>query len=825
MKACLTALYLCAVSCLFLAWAAEPKSVDGKAPGPRLDLTPVTNELENAQAEYRADARTNHIVLGLPLYTNAPFSEARLRAAALAGSGLAASMCSDSNSLDESFLLRLSATNGWMLAQLRLAKELEEQAVQSFEFRSTNGRLFKVTGPLGAAEAEFKAAVLRDYPGAVFVRATGRPKHELAADLASAKQWREAANKSLPVLRAKAATNDAEAMYGLGALYWTGTLVESNRTIGLDLLRRAAEKELAPAQYALASELASSNHRNFVEAAAWYQRAATQGLAKAQAALFVLNDEPQRWRHDLRFHAQARERVRWAYEFVSQPTKSWAAYNACKNIGEAFLQGQGVAQDSTTACLWFRRAIDLGVNSNGGLAEIELALCYFGGDGVPQSDEEGLRWSFAAKTNGYSGEFEGWVADGAIQAGDWRKAFKYMRKLAVKGDARAQANLGRMYSDGNGIEKDQAEAVKWWRKAADKDEDRAQFELGRAYFAGAGVDKDYAEAAKWYRKAANQDLPGAQNNLGFMYFEGKGVERDYGEAYAWLNLAARADRNSAANRDAVEGQMTPQQVAEAQKRTKELRTSIEARLKDAPLAFDPDKPYDRVPRTTGTGFFISEDGYFITNQHVAGEGAKVRLVTGAGSISAKVVKVDAFGGVLQAVVPSGVISAKVVKVDKANDLALLKAEGKFTALPVITSRGVRLGATAATVGFPNTGLQGFAPKLARGEIASLAGAQDDARHFQISAPIQPGNSGGALVDERGNVIGVVVAKLSQRAALATSGALAENVNYAVKSSYLLSFLESVPEVAPKLKEAHTKERKFEDVVKAVEQATVLVLVY
>ena len=91
--------------------------------------------------------------------------------------------------------------------------------------------------------------------------------------------------------------------------------------------------------------------------------------------------------------------------------------------------------------------------------------------------------------------------------------------------------------------------------------------------------------------------------------------------------------------------------------------------------------------------------------------------------------------------------------------------------------------------------------------------------------LQPGNSGGALVDERGNVIGVVVAKLSQKAALATSGALAENVNYAVKSSYLLSFLESVPEVAAKLKEAHTKERKFEDVVKSVEQATVLVLVY
>ncbi len=60
---------------------------------------------------------------------------------------------------------------------------------------------------------------------------------------------------------------------------------------------------------------------------------------------------------------------------------------------------------------------------------------------------------------------------------------------------------------------------------------------------------------------------------------------------------------------------------------------------------------------------------------------------------------------------------------------------------------------------------------------------DDARYFQISVPVQPGNSGGALVDERGNVVGVVSAKLSARAALAVSGMLPENVNYAVKSSF------------------------------------------
>ena len=136
-----------------------------------------------------------------------------------------------------------------------------------------------------------------------------------------------------------------------------------------------------------------------------------------------------------------------------------------------------------------------------------------------------------------------------------------------------------------------------------------------------------------------------------------------------------------------------------------------------------------------------------------------------------------------------------------------------------------LGGTVITVGFPNIDLQGFAPKLAKGEIAALSGASDDPRHFQVSVPVQPGNSGGALVDERGNVVGVVAAKLSARAALAVSGALPENVNYAIKSGLLLRFLESTPEVSANLKKPNTKEIKFEAVVNSAKQAAVLVLVY
>jgi S1-C subfamily serine protease len=213
-------------------------------------------------------------------------------------------------------------------------------------------------------------------------------------------------------------------------------------------------------------------------------------------------------------------------------------------------------------------------------------------------------------------------------------------------------------------------------------------------------------------------------------------------------------------------------------------------------------PFRSRPIGTGTGFFITEDGFLVTNEHVVKQAIHVRLLTAVGTIQAKIVTLDA-----------------------ANDLALLKAEGHFAPLPLVPSSSTRLGNTVATVGFPNIGLQGFAPKLAKGEVASLSGFVDDPRYFQISVPLQPGNSGGALVDERGNVIGVVAAKLNARMALLTSGMLPENVNYAVKSSLLLSFLESVPELAAKLKEPRTKDRKFEDVVQSAEKAAVLVLVY
>jgi S1-C subfamily serine protease len=312
------------------------------------------------------------------------------------------------------------------------------------------------------------------------------------------------------------------------------------------------------------------------------------------------------------------------------------------------------------------------------------------------------------------------------------------------------------------------------------------------------VTQDYAEAVKWFRKAAEQGDATAQFCLGVCYGNGRGVTQNDLQAYIWSSLAAaQGVKNAPENRDVFASRMSREEIIEGQRRA----GAFVPHKQTASSSFN-NSTSPEIPTATGTGFFITNDGYLISNYHVVKDAAKVRVVTSAGTLAAKVIQVDA-----------------------ANDLALLKADGRFAPLPIAASRKVQLGSTVATVGFPDPGLQGFSPKLAKGEIAALAGAGDDARYFQISVPVQPGNSGGALVDEHGNVVGIVSAKLSASAALASSGSLPENVNYAVKSSFLLSFLESVPDVANKIKDPSTKDEKFEDVVKDAQNATVLILVY
>ena len=331
----------------------------------------------------------------------------------------------------------------------------------------------------------------------------------------------------------------------------------------------------------------------------------------------------------------------------------------------------------------------------------------------------------------------------------------------------------------------------------------SQFMLGSYFDEGKGVPKDGATAAQWFRRAAEQGHWMAKYCLGCYYANGEGVPRDDVMAYKWWNLASAGGGAEVANKlDIISRRMTKEQIAEAQRLSREWKPSRAAPAKSENGSLADKTAVDAIPKIAGTGFLVTRSGYLVTNHHVVKGMSKVRVHT-----------------------EGGLLDAAVVQSDEMSDLALLKVDGNFDALPVVSSRKARLGATVGTVGFPNPSLQGLSPKLSKGDISSLSGIQDDVRQFQISVPVQPGNSGGALFDERGNVVGVVVAMLDQKAALESTGTLAQNVNYAVKSSYLLSFLEAIPAATEGMLDERTDEQKFEAVVEDVKKATVLVVGY
>jgi TPR repeat protein len=532
--------------------------------------------------------------------------------------------------------------------------------------------------------------------------------------------------------------------------------------------------------------------QNSTEASEWFRKAAEQGDVDAQVILGT------NYNDGLGVIKDAAEAVKWYRKAAEQ-----GHAGAQSLLGSCYLKGEGVAKDSKMAVEWLRKAAEQG-NAEG---QAVLGACYELGKGVEQSSTVASMWFRKAAEQGHDGAqlcLGTHYADEQKMANNKVEAVKWYRKAADQGNDSAQFHLGRCYAEGQGVAKDTAVAAKWYQKAAEQGHAEAQGYLGFCLNRGQGVFKDTVEAIKWFRKAAEQGNSYAQTFLGSCYSAGEGVVKNKVESYKWWLIAA-ANGNDVAKKNVAysEGRLSPTQQATGQRLAQEWEAkhakheAAQVEDKRPPIGSSGEEP-----KITGTGFMITRNGHLMTNYHVVKDCSKVRVQTGA-----------------------GILAAEIVRVDAASDLALLKVTGSFDALPVVSSRSIRLGAMVATVGFPNIGLQGFEPKLSKGNISSLAGIQDDVKQFQISVPVQPGNSGGALVDERGNVVGVVTAQLNQEAALASTGTLAQNVNYAVKSSYLLSFLEAIPEVGSGLLEAKTKELKFEAMVDDVKNATVLIIGY
>lgn len=163
----------------------------------------------------------------------------------------------------------------------------------------------------------------------------------------------------------------------------------------------------------------------------------------------------------------------------------------------------------------------------------------------------------------------------------------------------------------------------------------------------------------------------------------------------------------------------------------------------------------------GSGFFVSSDGLLVTNNHVV-ERCTTITVVGSGP---------------------AVVAAR----DVANDLALLRTRtGSFAV--GLRNTPINLGEQVYALGYPYAGTLDNGLNITNGLISSLSGIQNDSRYIQITAAVQPGNSGGPLVDESGNLTGVVTARLDDLNMLKKSGALPQNVNFAIRSDFVLSFL-------------------------------------
>lgn len=354
---------------------------------------------------------------------------------------------------------------------------------------------------------------------------------------------------------------------------------------------------------------------------------------------------------------------------------------------------------------------------------------------------------------------------------------------AKAGNTHAQFAVARIY---DAAERPK-QAAPWYERAANGGIAEAQARLGAMFYQGQGTNRNYLAAAKWLRRAADQGDSAAFHDLSFCYYYGRGVRRDLIEAYKWMRLAELSDnRDATRHLNFMAPDLSAFNLEQALRRAREFET-VKERI--------------RHETQSGTGFFITADGYLITCADV---------IAGKKSFAIKI--------------GPQTHRAKLIYANQKQNLALLKVAGKHEPLPINFIKQPKLGEPVYTLGFPNVWLLGDAPKLATGEISGLTGRQNDPWRLQISAPLQDGNSGGALVDRYGEIIGVVDSKTNEDSLPSDARGQMQSVGYSIRSKGLGRFLSRVPSLAAKLKHPGLRlELGSEALAEHLRRATVLVI--
>lgn len=214
----------------------------------------------------------------------------------------------------------------------------------------------------------------------------------------------------------------------------------------------------------------------------------------------------------------------------------------------------------------------------------------------------------------------------------------------------------------------------------------------------------------------------------------------------------------------------------------------------------PEKSKAQQPsQKSGTGFVVSAQGHILTNAHVVEGCSDVVLYRGQAVVS----------------------SAKVTARDERNDLALISSGRAWSNFASFRRNPIRAGEDIVALGYPYRGLLAAEVNVSSGIVSALAGLLNDTSQLQISAPVQPGNSGGPIIDRQGTIAGVVVSKLDALAVAKLSGDVPQNVNFGIKGELAAAFLRG-NSIEPRMQAEGGRTLSVADVAEAGKNFTLLI---
>lgn len=486
--------------------------------------------------------------------------------------------------------------------------------------------------------------------------------------------------------------------------------------------------------------------KNTAKAVEWYQKAATQGYARAQ-----------------------------------------------HNLGWRYLNGMDVPKDMVKAVEWLQKAADQGEAG----AQYGLGLIYGTGDGMPK---------------------------------DLRKAVEWYQKAAAQGYADAQNLLGVMYQEGEGVEKNGVLAYAWFNLAAAQGDDDAKKyrdrlepllttaqrtegqRLASAWKKGETLQTSVNRSVVAPKPIDGEGDPSQKTRdtdrwkfvSGSLYIDTLSVQVIEGLTYSWFKITSTNDKGNDYKlaRLVINCSNNTTAVISIIKRDSSGKVKDNFDIEPSKWKFKSPSPgssgesmsnaacsyisntatfvapirdkfeNNATPKlsNTGSGFVISTNSTLLTNHHVVN-----------GCINLKIRDSSKMEH-----------DVTVVATDAKNDLALLQMS-KPILLPAATFRAsssVEAGENVVALGYPLAGILASEVNVSFGYVSATAGLADDTSKLQISAPVQPGNSGGPLLDQSGNLIGVVVEKLDAIKVAKAIGDIPQNINFAVKGEVAQVFLKA-----------------------------------